>query len=101
MSPRKEKKGIGRGPIPSSLSLGAESDVMTLQQVADYLHCNYDTANKLARQGAIPGFGLGGNWRFLKSELDKWIAQGGGRPPSNASVVRTEGGRRVRKPISR
>ena len=44
------------------------------------LHCHYATANRLARQGKIPSFKLGGGWRFLKSEVDKWIAKGGGRP---------------------
>jgi len=37
MSPPKGKKGAGRGAIPSSLSPNAESDIMTLRQVADYL----------------------------------------------------------------
>ena len=80
MSPRKGKKTIGRGPISSGLSPGAESKVMTLQEVADYLHCHYATVYKLAREGEIPGFRLtlGGSWRFLKSEVDQWIAKGGG-----------------------
>jgi excisionase family DNA binding protein len=101
MSPRKEKKGIGRGPIPSGLSPGAESEVMTLQEVAEYLHCAYSTVYKLIRQRQIPSFAQGGGWRFLKSEIDQWIAEGGGRPPPKAPVVKTGNGRRGRKPISR
>jgi excisionase family DNA binding protein len=75
---------------------------MTLQQVADYLHCNYDTANKLARQGEIPSFRLtpDGGWRFLKSDLDEWIAKGGG-PASGGAPAKPEGGRRGRKPKPR
>jgi excisionase family DNA binding protein len=74
---------------------------MTLRDIAEYLHRHYSTALKLVKQGKIPSFALGGGWRFLKSEVDKWIAAGGGRPPSKAPVVKTEGGRRGRKPISR
>jgi excisionase family DNA binding protein len=79
MSPRKGKKAIGRQPTPSGLSPDAESNVMTLRDVAEYLHCSYSTAFKLARQGEIPSFRLGANWRFLKPEIDEWIAKGGGR----------------------
>jgi excisionase family DNA binding protein len=54
---------------------------MTLYEVADYLHCSYYTVQKLARRGKIPGFRLlgdNGTWRVLKSELERWIAKGGG-----------------------
>jgi excisionase family DNA binding protein len=82
MSPQKLKK-LGR-PLGSKQKKPTrapadmdESAVMTLQEVADYLHCVYYTAWKLAIQGKIPCFKLGGEWRVLKSELDKWIAKGG------------------------
>lgn len=32
------------------------------------------TVYRLAQQGEIPGFKLGGTWRFRRSELDRWIA---------------------------
>ena len=101
MSPPKGQKGIGRQATPSGLRSGAELNVMTVRDLAEYLHCHYGTVYRLIRQRDIPGFVLGGSWRFLKSEVDKWIAQGGGRPPSNASVVKTEGGRRGRKQLTR
>jgi excisionase family DNA binding protein len=75
------KKGAGRsrGGKPTPSSDVDESAVMTLQQVAEYLHCHYATAYRLARQGKMPCFKLGGEWRVLKSEINKWIAKGGGR----------------------
>jgi excisionase family DNA binding protein len=79
MSPRKEQKGTGRRPTPSSLKPGAESAVMTLQDVAEYLHCDYSTAYRLLKERKIPGFKLAGTWRFLKSEVDKWMVKGGAR----------------------
>jgi len=97
MSPRKGKKGLGRRTTPSALSPGAESAVMTLQEVADYLNCHYGTAYRLARQGVMPSFKLGGNWRVLKSEIDEWIKAGGGKP-SGSAPAKTDGGRRKRKP---
>jgi excisionase family DNA binding protein len=79
MSPRKGKRGTGRRATLSALSPGADIEMMTLRQVAQYLNCSYATAHKLAQRGEIPSFRLGGSWRFLKSEIDKWIAKGGGR----------------------
>jgi excisionase family DNA binding protein len=96
MNPRK-RQGMGRRPAASSLSPGAELRVMTLRDVAYYLHCHYTTVYRLCRQREIPGFRLGGEWRFLKSEIDEWIAKGGGRP-SGRAPAKTDGGRRGRKP---
>ena len=73
-------RGIKNKKPPPVVDLD-DSEVMTLRQVADYLNCHYTTAHRLANQREIPGrqLGPGGDWRFLKSELDQWIAQGGGR----------------------
>jgi len=75
------KKGAGwaRGRKPTPPADLEESAVMTLQQVADYMRCSHVTVYRLARQGEIPDFRFGGGWRFLKSEIDKWIAKGGRR----------------------
>ena len=88
---------MGRQPKPSALSPGAESEVMTLQEVAEYLHCHYTTAFRLVRQGVVPSFKLGSSWRCLKSEIDQWIAKGGGSTPAKSDGRR----RRKRNPASR
>ena len=49
---------------------------MTIREVADYLKINEKTAYKLAAEGKIPGFKVGGAWRFKQSEIEKWIQQG-------------------------
>jgi excisionase family DNA binding protein len=101
MSPRKVQQNIGRRATPSALSPGAESDVMTIRDLAEYLHCHYNTAFGLARQGAIPSFRLGGNWRLLRSQVDEWIATGGGGKPSGSPPAKTAVGRPGRKPRPR
>ena len=87
-----------RRPTSSGLSPEAELRVMTLQGVADYLHCHYITVYRLCQRRGIPGFKLGSDWRFLKSALDEWIAKGGGRP-SGRAPAKTGDGRRGRKPM--
>jgi excisionase family DNA binding protein len=59
-----------------------DREVMKPREVADYLHCHYITLLQLARQGRIPCFKMGHSWRFLKSDVDQWIASGGGRRTS-------------------
>lgn len=51
-----------------------DSEILTLDEVATYLKAGKKTVYRLAQQGEIPGFKLGGTWRFRRSELDLWIA---------------------------
>lgn len=49
------------------------SDIMTIKELSDYLKLTEKTAYRIAAEGKIPGFKVGGAWRFRKSEIDKWI----------------------------
>jgi len=51
-----------------------EREVMTLRETAEYMNCHPTTLYRMVKQGSIPAFRLGGNWRFHRSDLDKWIA---------------------------
>lgn len=50
-----------------------QTDVMTIRELAAYLKMAEKTLYRLAAGGAVPGFKVGGSWRFRKSEIDKWI----------------------------
>jgi excisionase family DNA binding protein len=52
-----------------------ENDIITIKEVADYLKLKEKTAYALVARGEIPGFKVGGSWRFRKSEIEKWISQ--------------------------
>lgn len=51
------------------------TDIMTIQEVAEYLKLNEKTAYRLASEGEIPGFKVGGSWRFKRQDIERWIAQ--------------------------
>ena len=51
-----------------------QGEIFTLEEVAIYLKAGKRTVYRLAQQGAIPAFKLGGSWRFRRTELDRWIA---------------------------
>lgn len=50
------------------------SDLMTTREASEYLKLSYMTLYKLAQQGEIPAYKLGGHWRFNKTVLDSWFA---------------------------
>lgn len=50
-----------------------ETDILTVKEVSEYLKLTEKTAYRLASKGDIPGFKVGGSWRFRKSEIDAWI----------------------------
>lgn len=49
--------------------------ILTLKQVAEYLQLAEKTAYRLAADGKLPGFKVGGSWRFKQQDLDAWIEQ--------------------------
>ena len=47
-----------------------QTDIMTIREVADYLKLTEKTAYRLAAEGKIPGFKVGGSWRFRRDEIE-------------------------------
>ncbi|EPS3429156.1 TPA: helix-turn-helix domain-containing protein [Vibrio alginolyticus] len=47
--------------------------ILTLKEVAAYLKLAEKTAYRLASEGKLPGFKVGGSWRFKKKDLEVWI----------------------------
>lgn len=50
-----------------------DSDVLTVREVAAYLKIKEKTAYRLAAEGKIPGFKVGGAWRFRRRDIESWI----------------------------
>lgn len=53
----------------------SSSLMMTLEEVAKYLRLHRTTVYRLAREGVIPGFKIGSQWRFNKTRVDQWMAR--------------------------
>ena len=45
----------------------------TVDEVAQALKLNPYTIRRLVREGKIPAFKIGGQWRFRKEEIDRLI----------------------------
>lgn len=61
-----------------SIIIGGHDDaneVMTSVEAADYLKMHVKTVCRLAKEKKIPAKKVGSEWRFLKSVLDRWLAE--------------------------
>jgi excisionase family DNA binding protein len=59
-------------------------EILTINQVADLLHLHEMTVYRLAKEGKLPGFKVGGRWRFQRDALESWMVD-------RAQVARLEG----------
>ena len=48
-------------------------EVLTLNEVAEYLRIPRSTAYKLAQEGKIPGQKVGRHWRFHRAVVGRWL----------------------------
>ena len=47
-------------------------EIMIISDVARYLKITEKTAYRLVSEGKIPGFKVGGSWRFNRAEILAW-----------------------------
>ena len=52
---------------------GEATPLMTIDEVAAYLQFHPLTVRRLARDGEIPAFKIGRQWRVKRELLDRWI----------------------------
>jgi len=50
-------------------------EILTLKEIAKYLKLVEKTAYRLAAEGKLPGFKVGGSWRFKKADIEAWISE--------------------------
>ncbi len=50
-----------------------QDDILSVDELAKYLKLKPVTLYKLLRQGKVPGFKVGGTWRFRRATIDEWI----------------------------
>jgi excisionase family DNA binding protein len=50
-------------------------EILTVREVAEFLKVTERTIYRLASEGQIPSFKVGGSWRFRRADLVKWMAE--------------------------
>lgn len=52
-----------------------QQEILTAAEVAKYLRIHPYTVKRLVRTGKLPGFKIGGQWRFRRDEIDVRLKQ--------------------------
>ena len=59
--------------MQSEINNSAPGPILNPKETAHYLGLHLITIYRLIKKGELPAFKLGGQWRFKKDLLDKWI----------------------------
>jgi excisionase family DNA binding protein/PAS domain S-box-containing protein len=54
------------------VTIEREKRLLTVKELADYLRVNQTTIYRLLRKSELPGFKVGGDWRFNIESIDAW-----------------------------
>jgi excisionase family DNA binding protein len=57
------------------VAIDMTDEILTIQEIAEYLKLNEKTAYRLASEGKLPGFKVGGSWRFKRLDIEQWIEE--------------------------
>jgi excisionase family DNA binding protein len=63
-------------------------EIWTIKELAAHLRVKEKTAYALAARGDIPGFKVGGSWRFSSKDIETWIK----RQTENTGIERRRSG---------
>lgn len=50
-------------------------NILTIDELSDYLRISRSTLYKLAQEGRVPCQKVGRHWRFRKETIDRWLDQ--------------------------
>jgi len=48
-------------------------EILTIKEVAELLRVGEKTTYTMAKDGKLPAFKVGGQWRFRRLDIDAWI----------------------------
>ena len=78
--------------------MARDQDILTVKELSDLLRLHPTTVYKLVRQGKIPSFRVGNEWRFRKDALMRWLCEKSEGVVKVRKVIDTGGDGRVRGP---
>ncbi len=61
------------GNVLTDAGMDMDDRLMTVKELAAYLHLNERTVLKLAAEGPLPAVKVGNQWRFRKAMIDTWL----------------------------
>jgi len=55
--------------------MATDNEVLTVKEVSTIFQVHKTTLYRLAKAGKIPSFRFGGDWRFRKDLLERWMTE--------------------------
>ncbi len=53
--------------------MNQKNDLVTIKDVAEFLKVAEKTIYRMAAEGKIPAYKVGGSWRFKRAEIEVWL----------------------------
>lgn len=53
--------------------MAGKDELITIKDVAEFLQIAEKTIYRMAADGKIPAFKVGGSWRFKRREIENWL----------------------------
>jgi excisionase family DNA binding protein len=75
-----------------------DQDILTVKELCELLRIHPSTLYKLLRQGKIPSFRVGNEWRFRRDPIMRWTVQRSTGAQQVRKVIDTSGDGKVRGP---
>ncbi len=89
------KKGTPPGKSTEAVAQVAQSDqIFTIRELSEHLRVHPTTIYRLLRQGRLPGFRVGSNWRFSREAIEQWEREQAGRAAASPPRRRRRRARR-------
>jgi excisionase family DNA binding protein len=74
---------VERSKLKMIVPMSSKNQVLTALELAQYLRIHPTTVYKLAKRGDLPAFKVGGDWRFNRASIEKWLEGRKNRFPDN------------------
>jgi excisionase family DNA binding protein len=60
-------------------TMASDDQIFTIKELSEHLRVHPTTIYRLLRQGRLPGFRVGSNWRFSREAIEQWEREQAGR----------------------
>ena len=58
--------------VAAGIPMASEDEIFTIKELSEHLRVHPTTIYRLLRQGRLPGFRVGSNWRFNRAAIEQW-----------------------------
>jgi excisionase family DNA binding protein len=78
--------------VAAGIPMASEDEIFTIKELSEHLRVHPTTIYRLLRQGRLPGFRVGSNWRFNRATIEQWekLQVSESQPPTNQRRHKSE-----------